>query len=112
MALLTAVNINDSAGTQVDFVAATVTTGDTVALVDDRAKLLVNNGSGAPITVTIPSYKTLYGLTVPDRVVTVAAGKLKAIPLYYALNADPANSYRAKFTCSAVTTVTVAVTLD
>lgn len=112
MALLAVVNINDAAGTQIDFVAATVTTGDTIPITDDRTKALVNNGSGAPITVTVSSYKSQYGLVVPDRSVTVAAGKLKAIPLYYALNADSTNSYRAKLVCSSVTTVTIAAVAD
>lgn len=108
MAALTVQDISSNAGTQIDFVAATVTVGDTIALVDDSTRLLVDNRSGAPITVTLTSYQLVQGLAVSNRVVTVAAGKLKSIPLYKALHGNPASSYVATAVCSAVTTVTVA----
>lgn len=112
MADLTVQNINDAAGTEITFSAATVTAGDKAILSDDRAKLLVNNGSGASINVTLDSFQTVQGLTVPARTVAVAAGKIKAIPLNKQLNANPADAYKAHFVCSAVTTVTLAVVTD
>lgn len=38
--------------------------------------LLVNNGSGAPITVTIVTQQSVDGLAVADKTVAVAAGEL------------------------------------
>lgn len=112
MADLTVQNINDAAGTAITFSAATVTAGDKAILADDRSILLVNNGSGGSINVTLDSFMTTQGLTVPNRTVAVAAGTMKAIPLYKALNGNPADSNKAHFVCSAVTTVTLAVIND
>lgn len=44
-----------------------------------RRRLIVNNGSGAGITVTVKTPATADGLTVSDRVVAVAAGKLAVV---------------------------------
>lgn len=112
MADLTVQNINDQAGTQISFSAATVTAGDKAILSDDRSKLLVNNGSGSSINVTLDSFKTFQGLTVPARVVACPANSIKAIPLNKELNANPADSSKAHFVCSSVTTVTLAVIND
>lgn len=112
MADITVTNIASNAGTAVPFVAATVTAGDKCVLADDKAKLLVNNGSGASINVTLDSFKTVQGLTVPARVVACPATTIKAIPLYRDLNANPADLYKAHFVCSAVTTVTLAVVTE
>ncbi len=112
MADLTVQNINDPAGTAITFSAATVTAGDKTILADDRSKLLVNNGSGSSINVTLDSFQTVQGLVVPARVVACPATTIKAIPLYKALNANPADSNKAHFVCSAVTTVTLAVIND
>jgi len=112
MADITVLNINDVAGTAIPFVAATVTAGDKAILSDDRSKLLVDNRSGSSINVTLDSFKTVQGLTVPNRVTAVPANTLKAIPLYKELNANPADLNKAHFVCSAVTTVTLAVIND
>ena len=112
MADLTVQNINDAAGTAITFSAATVTAGDKAILSDDRSILLVNNGSGGSINVTLDSFKTVQGLTVPARVVACPATTIKAIPLYKELNGNPADSNKAHFVCSAVTTVTLAVIND
>jgi hypothetical protein len=109
MADLTVQDIRSSAGTAITFSAATVTAGDKAVLTDNSCKLLVNNASGGSINVTLDSFKTLQGLTVPNRTVAVAAGTIKAIPLNKSLNANPSDANKAHFVCSAVTSVTVAV---
>ena len=50
--------------------------------------ITVLNGSGAPITVTLQTPATSYGLAVADRAVTVAAGASKDIPLPRYLRQD------------------------
>lgn len=108
MAALTLQNIGAAAGTAITFAAATVTVGDTIQLVDDSAKLLVNNASAGSINVTLTSYTTVQGLAVANRVVAVPANTIKAIPLYKGLNGNPASNSVATAVCSAVTTVTLA----
>jgi hypothetical protein len=112
MADINVLNINDVAGTAIPFVAATITAGDKAILSDDRSILLVNNGSGSSVNLTLDSFKTVQGLTVPARVVACPATTIKAIPLYRDLNANPADSNKAHFVCSAVTSVTLAVIND
>lgn len=68
--------------------------------------LCVLNGSGSPITVTVQTPKTVGGLAVADRAITVAAGASAYISL------DNADLYRQSdgavyVDFSAVTTVTV-----
>lgn len=55
-------------------------TGD-LAAGGSRYWARVNNGSGAPINVTLVNPQTLYGDDVADRVVAVAAGVTRDIPL-------------------------------
>lgn len=43
--------------------------------------LVVANGSGASINVTLPNPNTLYGDDVADRIIPVAAGTTRHIPL-------------------------------
>jgi hypothetical protein len=79
--------------------------GDTAKTGAHRA-LVVNNGSGAPITVTIAvPGNTATGEANPDNVITVAAGELRAIPLL-PLYADPDNNRQAVITWSATASVT------
>jgi hypothetical protein len=68
--------------------------------------LLVKNGSGSSITVTmhIPAGISFHGLTVPNRTVTVAAAADALIPLVAATYGDPTTGL-ATFDVSAVTTV-------
>ena len=76
---------------------------------DGKVWLEVNNGSGAPITATVdvPSAVDglVDGLTVPDRTVTIAAGKRYKIgpfkPIY-----NQTDGY-VWLVCSAVTDVTI-----
>lgn len=55
--------------------------GDIIADSGSGAFLVVANGSGGSINVTILNPNTEYGLDVADRVVPVAAGATKHIPL-------------------------------
>ena len=94
------------AGTALTFAAAT-SGGDKVPP-DAEGILLVVNGSGSSITVTVAvPGKTRFGQDEPDVAVAVAAGKTAAIgPLPQAL-ADSSDGL-VHITYSAVTTVTVA----
>jgi hypothetical protein len=72
--------------------------------------LYINNGGGAPITVTIavPTAATAFpGLTYTNNAITVTNGTFKLIPLPPEYR-DPTTGL-ATITYSAVTTVTVAV---
>ncbi|MEV0214294.1 hypothetical protein [Micromonospora sp. NPDC050695] len=73
-----------------------------------RYSLLVLNGSGAPITVTIAvPGNTSYGVAAPDKVFTIPAGQLWEIPLLEVYR-DPSDRL-AHITWSSTTTVTRAV---
>ncbi len=82
----------------------------TAAAANDTAKcgdyaLLVNNGSGSPITVTIAvPGNTSYGVAAPDKVFTIPAGQLWEIPLL-GVYRDPADRL-AHLTWSSTTSVT------
>ena len=95
------------AGIDIAGTAATVTDGDAFPNTGKEV-VLVNNGSGAPITVTL-KFGTLGkvdGQTATERTVTVAAGVTKAIGPFTAKEYNDANN-RVTVICSAVTTVTV-----
>ena len=74
--------------------------------------LLVNNGSGASINVTIQTAATTDGLAVADQVVAVAVGALKAIGPFRSATYDRAagdtDGGKVYVDFSAVTTVTCA----
>ncbi|MGI5232862.1 hypothetical protein [Actinoallomurus sp. CA-142502] len=71
-------------------------------------KLLVKNGSGSSITVTLVTPGTVDGdLAIADRQMTVAAGATNGIPVTDRYR-DPATGL-ASITYSSATTVTVAV---
>lgn len=94
------------AGTAITFAAA-AGGGDACATGSD-VKLLVKNGSGSPITVTLVTPGKVDGdLDITDRAVTVAAGATTGIPVTDRY-LDPVTGLAA-ITYSAVTTVTVAV---
>lgn len=93
-------------GTELQFSPASPG-GDTCPTGSD-VKLLVNNASGAPITVTLVTPGTVDGnLAITDRTVTVNAGKVEAIPVTD-LYRNPSTGL-ASLTYSATATVTVAV---
>lgn len=100
----------DDAGITVAFTAANVDghviegSGDTL--------LLVDNGSGGPINVTVQTPATQDGLAVAEQVVAVAAGAIKAIgpfkPATYDRPTGAADAGDVYVDFSAVATVTVA----
>lgn len=69
-------------------------------------ELLVKNGSGSSITVTMATPGTDDGLAIADRAIAVAAGAEGHIPVLDSYK-DPSDGL-AHITYSAVTTVTVA----
>lgn len=89
--------------------APTVTTGDKFINTGNEM-IMVNNASGAPINVTVPTPGTVDGLAIADKVVAVGAGKIGLLgPFARSTYSDPADSQKLTFICSAVATVTVAV---
>jgi hypothetical protein len=87
--------------------------GDTVTP-GSRTRLIVKNGAGAPITVTIPQFPATLanGMANPSLVVSVAAGGESWIgPLEPSSFSNPATGLVA-VAYSAVTTVTVGVVSD
>src|SRR5213595_315923 len=84
---------------------AAPTTSDTAAV---GTVLIVKNGSGSPITVTLASPKTLdTGDAYPSHVVTVGAGGEAWIPVLKVYG-DPTTQL-ATVTYSSITSVTAAV---
>lgn len=68
--------------------------------------LLVENASASPVNVTIEVVSNIDGLVIPDRVVAVAAGALKAIGPFPAMYNDTDDLVTATF--DSVVTVTAA----
>lgn len=82
--------------------------GDKADPSGDRTFVHVKNGGGSSINVTITSYGTgPRGAASADRVIAVANGTDKMIPLYADLNTNPSDGL-ASVAYSAVTSVTVA----
>ena len=84
--------------------------GDT-ADVGDKNFLVVKNGGGSPVTVTLAAFPNTspFGTTIPDPTVSVpAAGERWIGPLRGSSYADPATG-RCAITYSGVTSVTVGV---
>lgn len=101
-----ATQVIGQAGTDITFSSA-AGGGDACATGSD-VKLLVKNGSGSSITVTLATPGTVDGdLAIADRAVTVAAGVTTAIPVTDRYK--DSTTGLASITYSAVTTVTVAV---
>lgn len=108
MAALTTQTIN-IANPKLDLVAALTAAaggGDTVECVKGGI-LVVNNGSGSTVTVTIANPSKVKGLTVNAATMAIPAGKLGVIPLSSIFRQS--GTGRANVTYSAVTTVTVGV---
>ncbi len=93
-------------GTTLTPVTPTVTTGDTVPV---GSHVLVRNGSGSPINVTIetPGNDT-YGQARPDIVTAVAAGAVAKFGPFPVDLADPVTGL-VKLICSAVASVELRV---
>ncbi|OLT24417.1 hypothetical protein BJF79_13830 [Actinomadura sp. CNU-125] len=87
---------------------STASSGGDKVRAADRTFLLVENGGGSSLTVTIGGVGTTsYGVDNPDKTVSVAAGATSAIPLL-AVYGDPDDSGLASITWSATTSVTFA----
>lgn len=97
-------------GTALTAYSPTVTVGDTVPI---GSRVIVQNGSGGSINVTIVTPGTdQYGNARPDIVTAVAAGAKTAFgPFPYDLG-DPANSSLVTLICSSVATITLHVVND
>lgn len=98
------------AGTAIDFSVAPSAGTDTAECGTDGSPrtLLVKNGSGASMNVTIVTPGTVSGLAVADNgPQAVAAGATKGFPLPASLYADPVDR-RAHFTTSAQASINVA----
>lgn len=105
MATLTT-QVIGQAGTTITFANATGS-GDQSAT-GDGVMLLVKNGAGSSITVTLTTPGVVDGdLAIADRTFTVAAGATGGIPVTDRYR-DPATGL-ATITYSSATTVTVAV---
>ena len=92
-------------GTDLLFAAADVA-GDTIPPRDDGV-VVVRNGSGAEITVTVVVPGSKYGKARPDITKAVAAGAFAVFGPFPTDLADPAD-HLVDISYSAVTTVTVA----
>lgn len=95
------------AGTQVPFTAA----GASGDLVPTGTTLLVTNGAGSPVTVTLAVTATQDGLTLSNRTVNVPAGQTFAIPIVDSLYRNASDGY-CHVTYSSNTSVTVAAMRD
>lgn len=62
-------------------VTLTAAPADGDIVTSDATHVIVENGSGGSINVTLVNPKTLYGDDVADRVIAVAAGAMRHIPL-------------------------------
>jgi len=101
----------------VNALGATLTMGTPDALGDivevgDNIAIIVRNGSGASINVTLQTPATYEGLAVAENVVAVAAGATAAVKLpkrVYGRDAAGADPGKAYVDYSAVTSVTRAV---
>lgn len=96
-------------GVTVDGVAANVRTaaaGDKLTNPGDRAILRVNNGGGAPVTLTItPPGTTSYGVANPVKTVTVPNGTHRYLQVLAAYG-NPADGGKVALSWSATASVT------
>lgn len=90
--------------------AAAAGGGDKLPNPTSKAWLVVKNGGGAPITVTVATPRTdpRTGLAETDAIVSVTNAQERWIgPLHPEVYGDPADSGKVAVTYSAVTSVTV-----
>lgn len=108
MAILTVQEV-DRAGDGLTPVQGAAAVGGDSWVNTGREWVEVENGGGAPMTITFVTPQTISGLGIADLVVTIpAAGKRKVGPFPVGAFVDPANG-RTAITYTAVTTVTVGV---
>lgn len=86
----------------------TITTGDEFANTGVEC-ILIRNGSGGSITVTLDFKATPDGATVTDPTVTIADGVMKILGPWPTAYYNDSSTGRMKFTCSSVTSVTAYV---
>jgi hypothetical protein len=108
MTLLTVQVATDPAGSTIVYSAANAS--DTVQVVDARTKLLVRT-AGTATVVAITTYKTVQGLVVPARSVSVSTTQDKVIPLDKDLYSNPSGGLTT-ITYTPTTAVTAAVITD
>lgn len=84
-----------------------VSASDTVPNPSGRTVLLVKNGSGASINVTLVGRGVMGDIVVPNRVIAVPAGQDRLISLDASLYNDASGLVTVQF--SATATVTMAV---
>ena len=107
MADLTKQSLTDNAGTAVTYAAATVS-GDTIAAFDVRDELVVKNGSGDSITVTLASHIDCDQDHDHDLAEAVAAGAEKHFRLKPTRRWQNPTTKKLNITYTAVASVTVA----
>ncbi len=94
-------------GTAISFSTPHATDGIEFDNKSKKAILLVKNDSGTAVTVTIDITKTLDGMTLADRTISVAAGAAKAIGPFNDIYNQSDGYVRVTF--SAVTSVGAAL---
>lgn len=110
MSLLTEQDVSNPAGAAVVYSAANAS--DTWKHTGQPAKLRVRTGATASIVVTITTYKTIAGLTVPNRIsAAIPASSDRDFPLDKDLYANPADGL-VTIAISPTTNVTTAVTVN
>lgn len=108
MAIIAA-QLPTTGGVALTFAAATAGVGGDEYVNTGKQMLVVNNASGAPITVTFKAKKACNLGTLHDVVGSVAAGAIEYFsPVDGTFYNDP-DTGRVQVTYSAVTSVTVAV---
>lgn len=101
-------NVVPLTGLRIDDLLEPATSGGDDCATGAGVLLVVNNGSGGSITVTLATPETVDGdLTVQDRAVAVAAGAEAVIPVTDRYR-NPSTG-RCAITYSGVTSLTVAV---
>lgn len=81
--------------------------GGDLCATGDNLLLLVHNGAGSSVTLTVTTPGTVSGLAVADDAIVIGAGAIKPIPLSKALFAN--DNGQAALGWSSATSVTVAV---
>ena len=94
-------------GTELNFSTPDAADGVEFNNKSKKGILLVKNDSGSSVTVTIDITKTLDGMTLSDRTVTVGAGEVSAIGPFNEIYNQSDDYVRVKF--SAVASVGVAL---
>lgn len=110
MAALT-VNKSKRSGNGVDLAGAAASGGGDTFINTGAELVIIKNGSGAPMTLTVETQSTVDGLAVADLTATIGAGETRCLgpfpPAIYSEGA--ASGGNANLSYSSATSVTVAV---